>query len=761
MKKRKRIIALIGATILLCSSVLSVGAADTDTDETQDAKQQYTYLKDGTAKDKDLDAVPEDLKEYVGKGRTLFEGWEDYSSGIDTAILNEGAIVTITPKEAHRYGSWGTNRFDVSGRTGYCAQPNSSTPSGNYRAFRLNNDLIKVLLMCAPGGPLDGKIGGFPAGSIFYDPNVAGGNVYANAHACIGYVYSGQTTGLGYSYLAGIERMIQLARNVQKNGTGAYSTNANWDNWEVFVAPNTQQDIVWLESKPQKGSCKVLKSSANPEITNGNACYSLKGATYGIYRNPDCSDSSWVATMTTNENGESNTVTLDAGTYYIREGAAPKGFALNQKVYTAVIKTNQTYVFKTTDKPTIDPVGILLGKVDKETNQNKPQGSASLEGALFTVKFYAGVQSDSDPAASGKTATRSWVFRTDEDGYTNYANEYLESGDDLYILPSGTPGLPIGTLTIQETKAPEGYLINQEVFVRQITSDNKGAEFVYTYNQPSINEQSLNLDVVKKENGKDYLIKGVVFEHILPDGTTETLTTDENGSCSFKALGYGQHKIREVSAPDEYTVNDGVVTFTVEKDNSITVNSNTSKDNSMKFEVKKSGIASLTVEDKLRPYTMVSTKVNEKGQFLEGAEFTLYSDVACTKEITKVVTDENGKASFPQLEVGIKYYLKETKAPEGYRIPKDRNGKDYIYEVYTNMNNSREYEYYVNGDVHKESTGDYAITGTAHERIVNLKIVNQTEVQLPETGTHSVLLLTLIGTTLMLTAIVCKKRIKK
>ena len=769
MKRGKRVIALIGTAVLLCSSILNVGAADTDSKTAQDngKKQQYTYLEDGTAKDKDLTEIPDELKnleQYIGKGRTLSEDWENVSNGIATLAMNEGDIVRITPGQAVSYGGWSTNIFGVSriadgtNRIGYCAQPNSSTPSGNYNASKLNNDLIKVLLMCAPGGPLDGKIDPtvFPNGSIFYDPNVPGGNVYANAHACIGWVYSRQTNGLSSSYLNGIYRMVNSAQNVLNNGTGNYSSNAAWDKWSVYVARNSRQDIVWLESEPQKGKCKVKKESANPEITNGNDCYNLKGAAYGIYRSADCSDSSWVATMTTNENGESNTVELDAGTYYVREGEAPKGYVLDRTVQTVQIKAGETYIVKAKDAPTINPIDVLLEKVDSETNQNKPQGSASLEGALFTVKFYAGVQSDNDPAASGKTPTRTWVFRTDADGVVNYNAKYLESGDELYATASGTQGLPMGTVTIQETKAPEGYLINSETHVMQITSDNKGSEYVYTYNDPTIKEQPLNLNVVKKENGKDYAIEGVVFEHTLPDGTTERLTTDKNGSCSFKGLTYGKHTLREVSAPDEYTVNDGVITFTVAKDNTITVDSNTSKDNTMKLEVKKSGILSLLVEDKLQPYTMVATKVNEKGNVLEGAEFTLYTDSACSKEFAKVTTDANGSVKIPSLNVGTKYYLKETKAPEGYRIPKDKNGNDYIYEIYTKINDNREYEYYVNGQLHKETSGDYAISGTVHNREVN-----QTEVQLPETGTHATFIITLIGITMMLAAIACRKKIKK
>lgn len=756
MKKIKRLIALIGVFIFISSSVLTVGA----TDEKAEEKEVLEYLDDGTAENKDLNVAPDDLKKWIGKGRTLMDDWENYSQGIATADLADGTAVRVTPNSGTIwYGSWSTCKFDVSGRLGYCAQPNSGTPSGVFTSHHLNNDLVKILLMCAPGGPLDGKIGGFPAGSIFYDPNVSGGNVYANAHACIGYAYSGQTTGLSYSYIAGINRMLQLAKNVMNNETGNYSPDADWNSWYVCVVPNSAQDIVWLESAPKKGNCKVKKTSSNPEITNGNSCYSLKDATYGIYRNSNCSDASWVATMTTNENGDSNTVTLDAGTYYVREGQAPKGYALDKTVHTVQIKAGETYTLKVSDKPTMDPVGVLLGKVDKETNMNKPEGSLPMEGALFTVKYYAGVLSDSDPAADGKKVTRTWVFRTNENGFTNYHPDFLESGDELYILPSGAPGIPMGTLTIQETKAPEGYLINPQVFTVKITSNNNGSEFVYTYNEPKVLEQSLDLNIVKKEKGKDYTIEGAVFEHTLPDGTTETVTTDANGTCKFKALGYGQHKIREVSVPDEYTVNEGIVTFTVAKDNKITLDSNTAADNSMQFVVQPNGTASLIVEDTLAPYTLKVTKVNEKGKTLEGAEFTIYTDKDCRTELAKIVTDSNGVATTEPLTVEKKYYLKETKAPQGYRIPKDAKGNDYVYEVYTKINDKRQYEYYVNGELHTTSTGDYAIEGTVHVRIVNLKVVNQTGLQMPETGTHTTLILVAIGVACMITALL--RQLKK
>ena len=509
-----------------------------------------------------------------------------------------------------------------------------------------------------------------------------------------------------------------------------------------------------LTNTLQTGSVNLQKTSSVPDVTNGNDCYSLKGAEYGVYSDSSLSGASKVGVLTTDENGESNTLTLNAGTYYVRETTAPKGYALDKTTYTVTIKPNETYKLKVSDKPTLDPVGVLLGKVDKETNQNKPEGSLSLEGALFTAKFYAGVQSDSDPAVEGKTANRTWIFRTNEDGFCYYEEKYLESGDELYLSPTKNPSLPIGTLTIQETKAPEGYLINPEVYTVKITSNNNGSEFVYTYNQPTIPEQSLDLNIVKKEKGKEYAIEGAVFEHTKPDGTTETVTTDANGVCKFKTLGYGQHKIREVSVPDEYTVNEGVVTFTVAKDNSITLDSNTATDESMKFQVEANGTASLGVEDTLAPYQLKVTKLNEKEKALENGEFTIYGNKDCTKEISKIVTDDTGVATTDPLVVEKKYYVKETKAPQGYRIPKDVNGNDYVYEIYTKYNDKRQYEYYVNGEVHTKDSGDYAIEGTPHERIVNLKIENRTGLQMPETGTHTTLLIVLLGVACMSVGIV-------
>ena len=503
--------------------------------------------------------------------------------------------------------------------------------------------------------------------------------------------------------------------------------------YQVYVAYNDQQDIVWVEEQ-QKGSMNLKKESANPEMTDGNSCYSLEGATYGVYKEQACTTK--VANLTTDAQGNSNTVEVDAGTYYVKETKAPKGFVLDKQVHPVTVTAGKTAVLKVKDLPQLDPVGVLLGKIDKETNQNKPQGSASLEGAEFTVKYYQAL-SDSDPGQAGQSPERTWVFRTDKDGFCNYSQQYLVSGDELYLSPTKNPALPLGTVTIQETKAPEGYLINSEIFVIKITDDPNADESVHTYNQPKIPETLLTLDIVKVLKGKDTPIPGVVFLHTDSKGNQEEVTTDEKGQAVLKGLTRGTHTVQEKSVPDGYTKNPGVLKFSVDENNKITLLENTATDKTgtMKFTLREDGTAQLHVEDVLAPYELIIHKVNDHEKVLEGAEFTLYTDKECKQELQKATSGKDGILRFQDLEVEKKYYLKETKAPDGYRIPVNSDGTDIVYEIYTKSDPQKDlFEYYVNGKKYTDTTGDFAITGTKAEREVNLKVVNPIGMKMPETG---------------------------
>ena len=504
---------------------------------------------------------------------------------------------------------------------------------------------------------------------------------------------------------------------------------------------------------PKVGRIKLEKVSAKPDITDGNKNYSLAGAEYSVYKNASCTD--YVNKIITDDKGKGSLDNLPLGVYYVKETKASSGYILDKTVYTADVSRGDTAVIETTVKsketPLLDPTAILLKKVDSETGDGTPQGSASLADAHFKVKYYPVIM-DTDPANSGHTAQRTWVLKTDSRGFLALDNEHKVSGDEFFTTSDGTPALPFGTLTFEEIKAPEGYLINPKIIVCKI--DKSPSEGII-YQEPVQKENVLRMDIEKIQAGVSKPIKGVVFEHTKPDGSKETLTTDENGQLSFKGLQWGEHTVKEISAPDGYSLNTNIITFTVGKDNKITITSKgveTDTDGNIKITVTKDGNINAVVEDKPAPYELLIHKVNEKDKVLEGAEFTLYSDAECKQEIAKEVSKSDGTLRFDNLIVGKTYYMKETKAPEGYRIPVNPDGSDIVYtikaesipvdNIFRVIINGKEYD--------SNSNGDFKVTGTKADRVVDMTITNHTTKKLPETGSYWMIPILILGVGLMI-----------
>ena len=537
-------------------------------------------------------------------------------------------------------------------------------------------------------------------------------------------------------------------RSLKYLGTNSLSGN---DNIRIVVLDDSTPG-------PQKGKLSIMKKSANPEITDNNPCYSLKDAEYGVYKTEADAkaDKNKVDTLiigkydnTEKNKNWSNEIELEAGTYYVKETKAPKGYALNPNAVKVVIEAGKnTWIGEESndfvDYPQADPVGILLGKIDKETNKNKPQGSASLEGAEFTVKYYKGLY-DEDPATQGQTPARSWVLKTDKDGFTYLDSNYKVSGDDFYMF-GNIATIPVGTITIQESKAPTGYFINNEVFVRKIEA-NGDDQYVSTYNQPEILEKIIKFNIKKVQVGTTTPVSGAVFLHTKPDGTTESLTTDEKGEITITGLETGIHKIKESKAPDGYQLNTNEVVFEVEAGTGkIKFTSGT---NSLVTQgVEDSGDGYATFADMVNPFDLKITKTNEHNKVLNGAEFTLYSDKDCTKVVDTQVSGENGVLSFKDLKVETTYYFKETKAPKGYRIPVDENGNAYVHSVYVkSVPQNNAFDFTVDNAMYNTSntTGNVRLEGTKNNRVVAVDITNKTTQLLPETGSNGTIILLGLG----------------
>jgi uncharacterized surface anchored protein len=373
-----------------------------------------------------------------------------------------------------------------------------------------------------------------------------------------------------------------------------------------------------------------------------------KDAEYGIYKGTD-----QVAKLTTDQNGYAKSGELEAGNYKVKELTAPKGYIADVTAHNVTVEPEKTAAVAVTEVPQNQPMELILQKFDKEMKKAEPQGGASLAEAQFTVKFYT-EQSDTDPAASGANPERTWILKTNAEGKAYFSKNYLVSGDAFYTQIDGkTSCLPLGTVTIQETKAPAGYLIKDTVFVQKITAGGT-TETVSCYNASSVEEQiyrggvkvqKRDLETKKADPQGSASLENAVFtitslnDHpVIVEGKTYTknqvvmsLTTDGKGMAAAKkeALPFGYYRIDETKAPEGY-LNEGKL--------------------STEFNIVEAGkILDVTLEDKailnrvIRGDLELVKVADGEQKRLSDIPFSITS--VTTGESHTIVTDKNGYAS--------------------------------------------------------------------------------------------------------------------
>ncbi len=542
------------------------------------------------------------------------------------------------------YGDYYTSRMTVDGsNTAYCVQPMMKTPeSGTYSYDLLSSgSALRKALYYLPGGY------GYEKENIQsqYLSGWSETNCYVIGHLTASYVYADYDAGSGAFYGAPqnyIDKAVEIA-NAIKNLPNPPSS------FRAFIIPSSSSQTVagsWYE-KPY-GWIEIQKSSANAGVSNGNGNYSLKGAQYGIYQGE-----SLIETLVTDANGYAKSGELEEGNYTVKEISASKGYIVDTQAHNVTVSSDATSTAEVTEIPINNPIDLVLQKLDKELEASTPQGAASLAGAEFTVKFYT-QQSDADPAADGAKPVRTWVLKTGSDGALKFTEDALVSGDNFYYTSDGsTICLPLGTVTVQETKAPAGYFVNDTIFVQKISGTSE-SETINVYQSSEVPEQIYRggVQIQKRDletgeaaaqgnatlEGAEFTIITLNENPVIVNGETYengeavlTLTTDENGLASTAAdtLPYGHYRVDETKAPEGY-LNEGRI--------------------SLEFDITEDGkIVELTAEDQSISNQVIRgdlelVKVSDGDlSRLAGVPFTITSKT--TGESHTIVTDRNGYAS--------------------------------------------------------------------------------------------------------------------
>ena len=459
------------------------------------------------------------------------------------------------------------------------------------------------------------------------------------------------------------------------NDTGEVDENG----YPIYVINNAGKSVV---DEPHL-VIQMTKQSGNTSITNGNSCYSLEGAEYGIYSNSACTQ--LVGTIVTDKNGNGtylNGKPIEGKNYWAKETKASPGYLLDEEVHKLTYSGKRNsdgfpiYSFTSTEMPDSDPLTVLLQKYDATTG--KGTNTEKMANALFEVKFYPKEYASVEEIGN-ESPMRTWVFKTNTNGVIQFDIRDKVSGDDFWY-DEGVPCIPYGTITVQETQAPTGYQINPEIYLANIGSG--GEKISWRTANENVDNSVLQVPETQNSGGlqirkksTDNKVSGIWFRVAATDGSySKDFCTNASGlitNSELNELPAKTYKVTELGVkegssyrfPRRYGTAPAPQTVTLE----------TGKTKTVSFNNK-------TTPTELRVYKeAVDERVSGIWFEVTSSDNTVYP---------KIVTDSSGFATLKNLPMYddndnvITYTVKELgelksngtyEIPTRYRIPADQS----------------------------------------------------------------------------------------
>ncbi|HCS33985.1 MAG TPA: TonB-dependent receptor [Clostridiales bacterium] len=244
----------------------------------------------------------------------------------------------------------------------------------------------------------------------------------------------------------------------------------------------------------------------------------LAGALIGLFR-ADCTEftsETAILTATSAEDGSFSFARVPYGNWIVREIEAPTGFVLSDETFAVTVDKDGAVIEVEIENTRIRGT-VQLTKVDKDYPDNK------LSGAEFAV------YRDSN----GNKAL---------DADDELLGTLTETGIGVYEMSD----LLYGGYYVKETKAPEGFYLDDNAYYFEITEDGKAVTVENEAGKGFVNAPQVgSLKIIKtSSNGK---IEGFSFRVTGPNGYVGVFTTDKNGEIIIENLRIGEYVVSEVS----------------------------------------------------------------------------------------------------------------------------------------------------------------------------------------------------------------------